>query len=175
MTEGLDLRTLTPSRLWSRLDPALRQLAARSYFEQARSQPGAAREAEVVLARTLRFREAAVRKLPIDKRATYLARTLQPDDSLAASLLLALHVEHRRPLLSAFLDALEIPHDRGMIAEDHTVTPPPPDRLAAAVETVFGAHPADEVTLYLTALIAMDPDTWGGLRDVLEGRLERPA
>lgn len=129
----------------------------------------------MALARSLRFREAAVKKLSLDKRATYLARSLQPDDSLAASLLLALHVEHRRPLLSDFLDALEIPHDRGMIAEDHIVAPPPPERLAAAVETVFAAHPAEDVTLYLAALLAMDPDTWGGLANVLENRPDHPA
>ena len=44
---------------------------------------------------------------------------MRPDDSLATSLLLALHLGRRQPLLSAFLDRMGIPHDEGMIDPDH--------------------------------------------------------
>ena len=168
--QDLDLRTLTPARLWRSLDAEERMLAARALFTHAWGDPSARREGEMAIARALRFREEAVRKLPVDKRAGYLAKAVQPVDSLAGSLLLALHLEERRGLLSAFLDALGIPHEGGMIAEDHTLTPPGTDALARATEALDARFPSREVDVYLASLLALDPGSWDGLADVLETR-----
>jgi hypothetical protein len=170
MLQSVDVGDLSPAKLWSRLDPETRQLAARSYFSHAWSEPGARREAEIAIARALRFREEGVRKLPVDKRVGYLARAVKPDDSLAGALLLALHLEHRRALLGDFLDALHIPHQDGTISEDHVLAPQDPHALEAAVQAVAQAHPPEAVDLYLVSLLALDRDTWSGLAPVLERR-----
>ncbi|HEX5043333.1 MAG TPA: hypothetical protein VFV75_10535 [Candidatus Polarisedimenticolaceae bacterium] len=168
--EELDFQGLTPARLWRSLAAEERMLGARAFFAHAWADGSARREGELAIARALRFREDAVRKLPLDKRAGYLAKAVQPADSLAGSLLLALHLEERRALLAAFLDALGIPHENGMIAEDHDVQPPGEGALARAAEALGSRFPAREVDVYLASLLALDPETWNGVGDVLEAR-----
>jgi hypothetical protein len=157
---------LTPARLWAELDDETRRIAARSLYRGEWADPLSRREADLAIAEALRFREVAVRKLSADRRVDYLLRAVRPDDSLARSLLLALHLGQRKPILEAFLDALEIPHEGGMIDENFDLEPPDVTRLAGAVETLRSGFPDDEVEVYLTSLLAMDPETWGGLADV---------
>jgi hypothetical protein len=164
---SLPLDGLEPSIVWSHLPAEARALAARSLYTGERGDSTTRRLADAAIARTIRFREVAVRKLPLDRRVDYLARAVHPDDSLGSALLLALHMEHRRPMLAAFLDALEIPHENGAIADASQLAPQSPDRLAAAAERLFGEFPADNVEVYLASLLAMDPETWGALATVL--------
>jgi hypothetical protein len=100
----------------------------------------------------------------------YLTLQVRPDDSLASALLLALHLDRRKPLLEAFLTELDIPNEAGLIDEDHDLRTPEPERLAAAASTVYRAHAEDEVDLYLASLVAMDRDVWGGLLPLLRER-----
>lgn len=164
----IDLERLSPSRLWSAVDPEVREAAARAGLTSEDEQVQA--EAHLSLAMQLRFRPASIKTLPIDKRVRYLARQVRPDDSLASSLLLALHLGDRRALLGTFLDCLEIPHEDGLIDGDHDVEPPSEEALAGAAAALFEAHDDAHVELYLAALLALDPETWGGLRPVLEAR-----
>jgi len=158
---------LSPSELWAALEPETRRLAGEAFYDRG-GQGGAGRqEADLAVAAALRFREAAVRKLPVERRIDYLLRVVRADDSLACSLLLALHLEHRVPLLEAFLDRLGVPQSGGLIDEDWDLEPPGREKLAAAAEEIRGRFPAEEVDLYLLSLLAMDPETWGELADLL--------
>ena len=157
-------RDLTPVRIWIGLSPELRMLAARSYDWRSADMK---READLAIARSLNFRETFVRRLPLEKRIGYLASAVRPDDSLAASLLLSLHLGHRRPLLAAFMDALGIEHDNGLITGDKKIAPPSASALSEAVSGLYRSFPEDQVTLYLHCLVAIDPGTWGGLRETL--------
>jgi hypothetical protein len=65
-------------------------------------------------------------------------------------------------MMSAFLDALGIAHDQGLITAE-TVPPPDAARLAPAVAALRQAFPSVDVDLYLRTLVAMDADTWGQL------------
>jgi hypothetical protein len=144
---------LTPARLWAELDDDTRRLAARSLYRGEWEDPMGRREADLAIAEALRFREVAVR----------------PDDSLARSLLLALHLGQRKPILESFLDALEIPHEGGMIDENFDLEPPDAARLTGAVEKLRAGFPDDEVEIYLASLLAMDPETWAGLAELDRG------
>jgi len=161
-----DLDRLGPAALWGALDAETRQLAAESLY----ADPSGRREGDLAVAATLRFRETTVRKLPQQQRIGYLLRAVRVDDALASSLLVALHLGRRRPILSAFLERLGIPQKDGVIDSEHDLQPPAEDRLAAAVEDLFGAFPAAEVELYVTTLVALDRAAWGGLAAVLRGR-----
>jgi hypothetical protein len=141
----------TPAAIWSKLDPDTRSRAARALFRHAASDPAMRQEALHAIAAALRFREASVRKLPLDKRVEYLVRVVRPDDSLASSLLLALHV---------------VEHDAGVIDPRYEPEPPAADRLEAAIRTLRVTFPEAEVDLYLASLAAMDPETWRGLVDI---------
>ncbi|HEX4825809.1 MAG TPA: hypothetical protein VFV19_16020 [Candidatus Polarisedimenticolaceae bacterium] len=163
----LDLKSCGPSQLWGALSPELRVVAARALYAHDWGQAPTRHEADASIMHGMRFRESAVRQLPVEKRAGYLARSIRPTDSLASSLLLALHLEHRRPILSAFLDALGIPHQDGLITDDHEMKPPDAAKLKQAVASLRVAFPEDEVELYLATLHVLDRDTWGGLEPLL--------
>lgn len=172
LLDSLPLDSLTASRLWSALDPDTRAAAARALYARASRAGDAGRaEADLAVARALRFRESAVRRLPVERRVHYLCRAARPDDALAASLLVAFHLAARSRMLAAFLDALGIPHDDGLIREGHRLEPPAAAALEAAVDRLFETFPAEEVGLYLASLLAVDSDTWGGLLPLLGRRL----
>lgn len=152
---------MSPSQLWASLDPDVRLLAARSLYSHDWGESPTRREADFAIMHGMRFRETAVRQLPVDRRAQYLARSIRPTDSLAGSLLLALHLEHRRAMLSVFLDALTIPHTDGLIDEDHELKPPTAAALKKAAKALAGQFPKDEVDLYLATLYVLDRETWG--------------
>jgi hypothetical protein len=64
--------------------------------------------------------------------------------------------------MAAFLDALGIAHEDGLIT-DEEVAAPESAKLAEAVQAVRNAFPAEDVDLYLRTLVALDSDTWTGL------------
>jgi hypothetical protein len=72
-------------------------------------------------------------------------------------------------MMGAFLDALGIAHEEGIITEDE-VKPPSPDALGNAAKTLAASYPAADVSLYLSTLVWQDPDTWGVLADLPETR-----
>jgi hypothetical protein len=72
-------------------------------------------------------------------------------------------------MMGSFLDAVGIRHEEGLIA-DEDLQPPSAETLASAAATLRQAYPDDDVTLYFSTLVWQDPDTWGGLTDVLGAR-----
>jgi hypothetical protein len=68
-------------------------------------------------------------------------------------------------MMAAFLDALGIKHEDGLIA-DEELTAPDASKLAAAASTLTRSYPAAEVSLYFSTLLWQDPETWGGLADL---------
>lgn len=168
--EQISLDDVTPAELWPKLDEETRREAARSLYQGRRSDGAFRREADLAIAAAIRFREVAVRKLSADKRIDYLLRSVHPDDSLAANLLLALHLEQRCPVLTTFLDRLEIPHEEGMIDGEFDLQPPPPERLAPAIDALYDGFAREQVEVYLASLLALDPETWAGLPEALRSR-----
>jgi len=163
----VDIDRCTPAQLWAALDPDVRLAAARSLYAHDWGNNPAKREADATIMMAMRFREAAVRQLPVERRAQYLAKSVRPGDSLASSLLLALHLEERRAMLSSFLDALGIPHVDGLISEDHEPQPPEPAQLERAADELAAKFPRADVDVYLAALYVLDRDTWKGVRLLL--------
>jgi hypothetical protein len=168
LASRMDLSQCAPSQLWASLEPEVRLAAARSLYSHDWGEAPTRREADFAIMQGMRFRESAVRQLPVDRRAQYVARSIRPTDSLAGSMLLALHLEQRRAMLSAFLDALKIPHADGLIDEDHDMKPPSAASLAKAVKSLSEQFPADEVELYLATLYVLDRVTWAGLAPLLK-------
>jgi len=164
----LELDELSPAALWSALDDATREEAVRAVYADAR---GSAKvEADVAIARALRFRPGAVKQLPLERRVGYLMKNVHVDDSLATTFLLALHLNDRSEMLETFLDELEIPQQGGLIDEGFDLQPPEPEALARASATVYEKFGSERSDLYLAALIAMDGVTWGALGEILAAR-----
>lgn len=151
--------------LWRELPPDLRLKMAAVFWEDAESVTQHI-EAVHAMAKQFKFRPQSILKLPIDRRARQLAGMSKVPEGVAARALVAYHLTERRPMLEAFLDALGIPHEHGVIDET-PAGPPDPERLTSAVDALVSAYPAADVRLYLRALTAQDPDVWSGLRALL--------
>src|SRR5258707_718572 len=72
-------------------------------------------------------------------------------ETMAARALIVYPLAAQRPMMGAFLDALGIAHEEGVIqAED---VRPDPARLAPSVDQIAGAYPSADVALYLNTLV----------------------
>ena len=165
-TEQIDIPR--PSQLWKALSAERKVQAAEAFWSDSNASVEHA-EAIVAIAQRIKFRPKSVISLPVDKKARHLIAVGAVSELVAARLLVAYHLAHQRPMMGAFLDALGIAHEEGLINEDE-VEAPSDERLAQAAKAIAAAYPADDVALYLSTLIWQDPDTWGGLNQVPETR-----
>jgi hypothetical protein len=157
-----------PTQLWKRLSPDRKLLAAEAFWKDENA---AAEQADAVatIAQRLKFRTKSVVGLPREKKARHLVSMPAISELVAARLLVAYHLEHQRPMMGSFLDALGIKHENGLIEEDE-VPPPTPEKLQEAATAIAGQYPAEDVSLYLSTLVWQDPDTWGALQETPETR-----
>ncbi len=155
---------LTPARLWRQMTGAQRVAAARAFWldEEATDDQ---LQAVMLIAQQKKFRPKSVLALDVDRRARQLASIVNLPDTLAARALVLYHLAEQRPMMVAFLDALGIGHENGLIQEDGVV--PEADKLAPAAAELARHFPPDDVALYLKTLLSQDPGTWGGLEGVV--------
>jgi hypothetical protein len=118
-----------------------------------------------MIAQRIKFRLKSVQSLPIEKKARHLVALPAVSEAVAARLLVSFHLAHQRPMMAAFLDALGIAHDEGLIA-DEELTAPDASKLAAAASTLTQTCSPADVSLYFSTLLWQDPETWGGLADL---------
>jgi hypothetical protein len=159
-----DFSGFRPSRIWKRLPVDRRMLAAELFWNDEQSAEQQV-EACASIATHMKFRTKTVLALPVEKKVQYLLRLPTITDAVAARALVNYHLAEQRPMMSAFLDALGIAHEDGLIA-DETIEKPEVERLRAAAAGIAETYPADDVSLYFSTLVSQDPDTWGGLADL---------
>jgi hypothetical protein len=157
--------TLTPSRLWKRMTADQRLRAARALWAEPEAASDQAQAAGLI-ATQMKFRPKTVSGLDKDKKARYLTSVPNPPEELAARLLVLYHLAEQRPMMSAFLDAVGIAHDNGLIAED--ATPPETTKVTSAAGEIARSYPAHDVALYLNTLLWQDPTAWGALQGLPE-------
>jgi len=150
-----------PSKLWKDMPPATRLMAADAFWRDDQGMDQQI-EAIVLLAKRLHFRPKALQSLPIERRAKMLAQVGDVADTVATRALIAYHFAHQRPLMAAFLDALGIAHEDGLIAGED-LPAPEPEKLKTAIAAVRASFPADDVERYLHTLATLDGETWAGL------------
>ena len=148
--------------------PADRRLAAAELFWADEQSTDQQVEAVSAIATHMKFRPKSVVSLPIQRKSKYLAALPAIPDTIAARALVNYHLERQRPMMAAFLDALGIKHEDGLIAEE-TVARPDMEKLRAAVADLATKFPAEDVSLYFSTLVSQDPDTWGELAGMLPG------
>src|SRR5439155_282329 len=88
------------------------------------------------------------------------------DAALAARAIVIYHLAEQRAMMGAFLDALGIAHENGLIQEDNVK--PDKTKVAPAAAAIAQQYPPDDVSLYLSTLLCQDPETWSELRDVVK-------
>lgn len=108
-------------------------------------------------------------KLPEETRRAYVRRTLR--DKRAADLSLyvlsAALTRLHKGLISAFLDAVKIPHDGPSLTTENEISEPSAAVLAKGVDAVLAKWPARDVSLYLHAFAAQPDVNWPLLDETL--------
>ena len=158
--------TLTPSRLWKQMNSAQRLASARAFWADDEAIDDQI-QAALLIAQQKKFRPKTVIGLDLDRKSKHLASLASLPDSIAGRVLVLYHLTDQRALMGRFLDALGIAHEDGLIKEDDVK----PDRtkLAPAAAAVAQEFAPDDVRLYLTTLLCQDPETWGGLDEIVKG------
>jgi len=122
-------------------------------------------QAALLIAQQRKFRPKTVIGLDEERKARHLAGLSTLPEALAARMLVVYHLAEQRPMMSAFLDAIGIAHDNGVIRDD-AVTPDP-TKITAAAAAIATDYPAQDVSLYLSTLLWQDPASWGALHGVI--------
>ena len=151
---------LTPARLWRSMTLDQRQRAARAFW-QADDATDDQVQAALLIAQQKKFRPKTVVALDLDRKARHLATLGALPDALAARALIVYHLAEQRPMMGAFLDALGIKHENGLIEEEDVK--PDAEKLRPAVAKLREEFPAADVRLYLDTLKCQDPETWGAI------------
>src|SRR6185436_17479948 len=113
-----------PARLWKSMSPEQRLTAADAFWREDQNDIQLQHmDAIATMARRLNFRTKSVQALPVERRAKLLSQLSEVSDAVATRALIAYHFTARRDLMAAFLDALGIPHDNGVINEENVAPP----------------------------------------------------
>lgn len=158
--------TPTAGRLWKRMTFEQRHRAALVFW---RDETAAADLAQAVqlIAKHKKFRPKTVAGLDGEGKARHLASVPTLPDALVTRVLVLYHLAAQRPMMGAFLDALGIAHENGLIQEEGTVTPDAA-KIGPAVAAIAQQYPAADVSIYLNTLLCQDPETWGALQGLPE-------
>jgi hypothetical protein len=155
--------TLTVSRLWKKMTLEQRQRVARAFWQDEEAADDQT-QAALLIAQQKKFRPKTVVALDLDRKARHLATLGSVPDSIAARALIVYHLAEHRPMMSAFLDALGIAHENGVIKEENAT--PDAAKVGPAAHGLAEQFPADDVKLYLNTLLCQDPEAWASLRDL---------
>ena len=157
----------TPSRLWKQMTLEQRLQAARAFWQDEQASDDQL-QAVLLIAQQKKFRPKSVVSLDDERKARHFAGLASLPDGLAARALILYHLAEQRPMMSAFLDALGITHENGLIQDD--LTAPDLEKLGPAVTQIARDYPPESVSLYLNTLLSQDSNTWGALGPLLEER-----
>jgi hypothetical protein len=118
--------------------------------------------AQAYLAKKLHFRDQSVKKLPPERKAELLAaRINDPEcEHFLGMALMQYHLHRARPLMAAFLDRWQVPHDDGLVSEGGTPPPLDVEKVRAAVNELAGAFDPADVRLYLATAGLLMGDEW---------------
>jgi hypothetical protein len=160
---------MRPSLIWKDLPPTTRLELAEAFWRDTEEGESDAAlqhvEAIGAIARRLNFRAKSVQALPVEKKARHLAQIGDVSDAVATRALIAYHFAAQRPMMAAFLSALGVANDNGLITAEE-VAAPEAETLRSAVAQL-GEFPPEAVSLYLRTLSAVDEDTWRNLPAVM--------
>jgi hypothetical protein len=150
----------TATRVWKRLSREERLAAASAFWQETPAEGAGAALAAIVRARHLRPQVA--RQMGAEEKAKSLASVLDPGESVASALLVALHLGPRRAMLAPFLDAVGLAHENGLL-KDEAGEPVSEAAARAGVQALLASFPRNEIETYLNTLWLQDPDRWPAL------------
>lgn len=158
--------------LWLALDASERQEAMVLYAGEGPASKARVADLARGIPRYRSFRPQALLKLSNHQLADAAATRKDIPEGDIENCLIALHLQSRSAILSAFLDALSIPHSNGIIAEGYAIALAEHDaELRGAILGLFQTFPRKHVLTYLLCLTLLDKKAWHPLLSVLPGIL----
>lgn len=124
------------------------------------------------MAKKLKARPVFIRRLPIDRKATYLEREMATNAYLWDVALSAYHFAGHRSMLSDFLSAVGIANENGHYETVGSAKPPIRELLESTVEQLLEKYRKLDVLVYFGALVMQDAVFWTNLRPIVE-RMEK--
>src|SRR6185503_9809069 len=149
MTENL-----TPARMWRHMSADQRQRAALAFWKDEEAADDQI-QAALLIAQQKKFRPKTVIGLDVDRKAKHLASIVALPETLAARALVVYHLAEQRPMMGAFLDALGIAHENGLIKDEGAK--PDAAKVGPAAAQIAKQFPAEDVQLYFNTLLCQDP------------------
>jgi hypothetical protein len=119
-------------------------------------------QAAMLIAQQKKFRPKTVIGLDLDRKSRHLATLAPIPEQIAARALIVYHLAEQRPLMAAFLDALGIAHENGLIQDDEAK--PDAEKIGPAAAQIAAQFPKDDVRIYFSTLVCQDRETWGPLQ-----------
>jgi hypothetical protein len=157
MTEA----TLTPARLWKHMTIDQRTRAARAFWADEEATDDQV-QAALLIAQQKKFRPKTVIALDVDRKARHLATIGPMPEQIAARALIVYHLAEQRPMMAAFLDALGIAHENGLINDEEVK--PDASKIGPAAAQIAQQFPKDDVRIYFSTLVCQDAETWAPLQ-----------
>jgi hypothetical protein len=113
------------------------------------------------LAKSMNFREETIRKMPPEKKADLLASRIGiPEfEQFLEMALMQYHTRDKAPMMAAFLDRWNVPHENGSIESDD-YTPPTADQVRAAVKELEGTYDRADIRIYLATAGLLMEEPW---------------
>ncbi len=170
---AFELETMKAHQMFASLTPELATRILEDVFLQQKELYKTVLQAA---AQSLRVRPVFLERQPRPERRRRLAAALGRSDlnAVASNLIGGWLIKTQCALLSEFLDALKIAHDKGVVEN----LPKSVDEgsLNAAVENLLAKYPQEIVTLYLHAFCEMNDVQWPPLALLLRDdiRLQLP-
>ncbi len=156
---------LNSHELFGFMSPALANDILGYIFESDKPTYKAAMNA---VAEARKVRPVFLERQPRVQRHAMMVATLSRPGSemIAGGLLRAWLVQKQNAMLVDFLDALGLPHEKGVV--EGLPKEMPDDKLKAAVEALLAKYPHESVALYLNAFNGMNEANWANLKAMLE-------
>jgi len=156
---------LTSHELFGFMSPALANDILGFIFESDKQTYKATMNA---VAEARKVRPVFLERQPRAQRHAMMMTTLARPGSemIAGAILRAWLMQKQNAMLTDFLDALGLPHEKGVV--DNLPDSMADDKLKAAVETLLAKYPAETVALYLNAFNGMNEANWANLKAMLE-------
>src|SRR4029079_196953 len=122
-----------------------RTRAARAFWADADATDDQV-QAALLIAQQKKFRPKTVIALDVDRKAKHLATLGGLPDAMAARALIVYHLAEQRAMMGAFLDALGIAHENGLIKGEPAKRDA--DKIGPAAAKLAEQFPADDVRVY---------------------------
>jgi hypothetical protein len=158
-------------RIWNLMGAERRQAAAEAFWSSRELQT-VQQQAEALLAKQLKARPVFIKRLPLERKAAYLAREMARNDYLCDAALSAYHFTGHRSMLTDFLNTVGIAHENGHYETVGSAEPPSTETLEKAIRQLLDKYRRLDVLIYLGALVVQDRQFWAHLRPIVE-RMEK--